>query len=225
MKRVCVTPWREAGYFLDGWDRATQPFDDRLIVYNGRESQKPDISGLANTRIIEPAGTDSAGFGYWCNRGLDQYIPWLDTNDEIWILNNDIEGVFNAPKILPRTLMGPTIISTGMVVNPVNRELATLRAEGLPDFTYLDGWAIGANVATWVALEDKYDNVVPDYPGYYWEDPTMGLRAASMGFILTTADLGLKHLGGRTTRFRPTIGKEFCANRERFIQEVRETFA
>lgn len=104
--------------------------------------------------------------------------------------------------------------------------------------TYLEGWCIAATRATWERLTAEmngrleivggaFEAIGPwdsfNYPGPYWEDNDLCLRALQEGIALIQTTWPIRHLGGRTAG--PLIGHaaSFERNRETFSARVRAT--
>jgi len=219
MKRFLVTPWNGAEWCLTGWDRATEgSFSMRMVVWNGPHEPFEFPEDVHVVRVPESI----TGFGAITSYGIEEFTHWSNDGDEIWVLNNDIEGSFLPEAIPPGCMYGPQFVSTGQVVNPKTRARAGMAKEGLPDICYLDGWAVGAHVETWAKFQETFGSAMPIMKGYYWEDPALALYCNHHGILQCSYPTGLKHLGGRTTALRPEIGEEFEVNRKAFASMLAE---
>lgn len=103
---------------------------------------------------------------------------------------------------------------------------------------YLEGWCLGATRATWERIAAPlvqrmyYGTFDPEacgpwdaaaYPGPYWEDNDLCLRAAQAGVSLVQTGWGnyLQHKGGRTAGAIVRHGESFERNRATFAARVR----
>lgn len=91
---------------------------------------------------------------------------------------------------------------------------------------YLEGWCIGATKKTWEQLtgwdiDGPWDD--ESYPGPYWEDNDLCLRAWQAGLDVVQTGWGnyLTHKGGRTTGNLIKHGDSFERNRATFAARVR----
>jgi glycosyltransferase involved in cell wall biosynthesis len=99
---------------------------------------------------------------------------------------------------------------------------------------YLEGWCIAATQATWRKLcrlrEPNPDVLIPtedgpwdalSYPGPYWEDNDLCLRAmlANCSFVHTA--WSIQHKGGQTAGAIIKHGATFERNRATFVDRVR----
>ncbi|HEX6293365.1 MAG TPA: CmcI family methyltransferase [Herpetosiphonaceae bacterium] len=96
---------------------------------------------------------------------------------------------------------------------------------------YLSGWCIAATRATWEQLIDEWNErderhaiVGPwdaiYYPGPYWEDNDLCLRALQAGISLVQTAWPIQHKGGRTAGALSRWAESFEANRRTFGDRV-----
>ncbi len=101
---------------------------------------------------------------------------------------------------------------------------------------YVEGWCIAATRATWEKLQQRYD-LFPGpgyqaeyavvgpwdeavYPGPYWEDNDLCLRALQAGLSLVQTAWPIAHKGGRTAGPIAAHGASYEANRRTFTERV-----
>ena len=99
---------------------------------------------------------------------------------------------------------------------------------------YLEGWCIAATRGVWEKVSVFYDETgfVPwddwAYPGPYWEDNDLCLRAIQAGIPLTQTrwaqDRMLAHKGGQTAGPVLRHGASFAANERTFTERVLQAF-
>lgn len=88
---------------------------------------------------------------------------------------------------------------------------------------YLEGWCVAATKRTWRKLVDA-PNVGPwdamGYPGPYWEDNDLCLRALQRQINLVQTNWPIIHLGGRSTGILGRWAASFEQNRQTFAQRA-----
>jgi hypothetical protein len=148
------------------------------------------------------------------------------TGDIVLFLNSDIA----APPGWLNALMAD--VKDGALYGPsVQSQLVAGRH--LP---YIEGWCIAATRKTWEALimawnceyrmgygEDAYPYEVWDqeaYPGPYWEDNDLCLRALQADIALVQTGWPVQHKGGRTAGPIMAHGASFAANERTFTERV-----
>lgn len=99
---------------------------------------------------------------------------------------------------------------------------------------YLEGWCVAGTRATWerVIAPAKYRRPLPrgpwdadHYPGPYWEDNDLCLRALQADIQLIQTAWPIQHKGGRTAGPILRHGDSFERNRATFAARVREVWA
>lgn len=87
---------------------------------------------------------------------------------------------------------------------------------------YLSGWCIAATRATWEQLIPAWSGPWDDeaFPGPYWEDNDLCLRALQAGLSLVQTAWPIQHKGGRTAGPLTRWAASFEVNRRTFGERV-----
>jgi hypothetical protein len=92
---------------------------------------------------------------------------------------------------------------------------------------YLEGWCVAATRATWNNLLVDRGSGLKDgpwdaaaYPGPYWEDNDLCLRALEAGVGLVQTAWPIQHKGGRTAGSLARWAESFAANERTFTERV-----
>lgn len=140
------------------------------------------------------------------------------TGDIVVFLNSDV-----APTG-PWLQMVAADVKDGALYGPsLNQQLVAGR--WLP---YLEGWCLAATRATWDELAivtygapGPWDATA--YPGPYWEDNDLCLRALQAGVALVQTAWPIQHKGGRTAGPIMRHARSFAANERTFTDRVLAT--
>ena len=207
-----VTPFMNGLDLLPDYEAAT--LGARLVLIdNGSDAETADaLQSLPPERGIVIRNESNLGFAAANNQGYAQA-----DGDIIVFLNSDIAGdpawlKLVADDVKDGALYGPS----------VNQQL--VYGMWLP---YIEGWCIAATRATWDRLayyEEGYRRGPWDaaaYPGPYWEDNDLCLRALQLDIALIQTHWPVQHKGGRTAGALVKHGATFEANRATFTQRVQ----
>lgn len=137
------------------------------------------------------------------------------TGDIVVFLNSDVAG--NAAQFLRAVAAD---VRDGALYGP-SLQAQLIAGRHLP---YVEGWCIGAMKATWEALctpqapcaldRGPWDSA--SYPGPYWEDNDLCLRALALDVALIQTTWTIQHKGGRTAGPIMAHGASFAKNEQTF---------
>lgn len=209
-----VTPF--SGNTLDllpDYEHATQGAE-LVIVDNGSgEETQQALQTLPSERGKVLRNETNIGFAAANNQGYA-----VAQGDIIIFLNSDIAGdpswlTMVADDVRDGALYGPSL----------NAQLV----HGLR-VPYLEGWCIAATKKTWERLlvpalyaseYGPWDALL--YPGPYWEDNDLCLRALQQDIPLIQTAWPIQHKGGRTAGAIVKHGATYEANRATFVERVK----
>jgi glycosyltransferase involved in cell wall biosynthesis len=213
MKISIITTWMNgAADLLPDFARATEGAEV-VIVDNG--SQETDAAALKAFCKAQGGvyirNEHNAGFAAANNQGYA-----AATGDVIVFLNSDIAGE-------PAWLWGVAAdVKDGALYGPALQQ-QLVHGDLWP---YLEGWCVAATRATWERVWASCDTVdsgpwdAAAYPGPYWEDNDLCLRATEAGVSLVQTAWPVQHKGGRTAGPLLRHGESFEANRATFARRV-----
>lgn len=193
-----------------------------IVIDNGSDG----TTRQAITEYLQPAhyirNDTNLGFAAANNQGYARA-----TGDVIIFLNSDVAG---SPAWLSAAAAD---IRDGALYGP---SLAHQLVYGMW-LPYLEGWCVGATRRTWEKLRlwgtspgKTYPTYQMDgpwdaesYPGPYWEDNDLCLRAMQAGVSLVHTGWGnyLQHKGGRSAGPIERHGESFERNRATFAARAR----
>ena len=152
------------------------------------------------------------------------------TGDMVVFLNSDVAGQAGAflraiaADVRDGALYGPSL------------QAQLVAGRHIP---YIEGWCIAATKATWEQLRMTYDGRDADlidryiaaaswlgpwdalaYPGPYWEDDDLCLRALALDIALIQTTWPIQHKGGRTAGPVMVHGASFAANERTFTDRA-----
>ncbi len=147
------------------------------------------------------------------------------TGDIVMFLNSDVIGAPGWLGVVKHD------VKAGALYGP-SLQQQLIAGRWLP---YLEGWCVVATHETWLLLADNIEgNQVPcvwdacAYPGPYWEDNDLCLRAIQAGIPLVQTrwaqDRMLAHKGGQTAGPILRHGASFAANERTFTGRVLRAF-
>ena len=155
--------------------------------------------------------TENAGFAGGNNIGYHAIFGEAQPSDVVVFLNSDValpeQGDFIASvahDVKHGALYGPSL------------QAQLVAGRFLP---YLEGWCIAATVQTWEQIAYDYQLGPWDadgFPGPYWEDNDLCLRALSAGVSLVQTNWPIVHLGGRSAGSLSKWAASFERNRAMF---------
>jgi GT2 family glycosyltransferase len=202
-----ITPWRDHPELIPDYARAVDGAQV-VVVDNG---SRPDNARALRSMVDSLHGTylrndENEGFSRANNQGMRHA-----TGDILVFLNDDVvaSGDFLgavARDVGENALVGPTVahqLVYGLWVG------------------YLEGWCVAARREAWASL-GGWD--AEAYPGYYWEDCDLSLRAEQMGMVRVQADWPIQHKGGQTIGAVWRWGDVFERNRATFAARVRPVY-
>lgn len=215
-KVTFVTPWHGPTHDL---------LPDYAAAVNGAEvvivdNATPEPTAQALRAASEANGwtlvrnESNAGFAAGNNQGFARA-----TGDVIVFLNSDV----SAPPEFLRAIVND--VQDGALYGPsLGQQLVA--GSWLP---YLEGWCIAATRATWDAftpLVDRHGGAGPwdaaAFPGPYWEDNDLCLRALQAGVRLVAAPWPIHHKGGRSAGPLTRHAHTFERNRATFGMRALE---
>lgn len=218
MSLSVVTCWRGGVSDLLADYAAATDGAEIITVDNG--SDPADAEALK--AFTAPRGTyirndENAGFAAGNNQGYA-----AATGDVIVFLNSDIAGDpvwlrAVAADVRDGALYGPSL------------QQQLVAGLALP---YLEGWCLAATRATWerlfsetacpasrmVSFLGPWDSDA--YPGPYWEDNDLCLRALDAGIALVQTQWPIQHKGGRTAGSLARWAESFAANERTYTERV-----
>ena len=202
-----ITPW--AGHTLDLIPDYAAAVGACEVVTVDNASDPETAQALAGCGGVYIRNESNAGFAGGNNQGYAQA-----TGDIIIFLNSDVAPTGDwlamvAANVKDGALYGPAL----------GQQLVAGR--WLP---YIEGWCVAATAATWGRLEcSQWRNDMPrgpwdakDYPGPYWEDNDLCLRALECGISLIQTAWPIAHKGGRTAGPLLRHAESFERNRATF---------
>lgn len=226
-----ITPFLNGVDLLPDYIAATLGAE-LILVDNGSDQETTEsLATLPPDRGVVIRNETNLGFAAANNQGFARA-----SGDIIVFLNSDIAGdpswlSLVADDVKDGALYGPSL---GMQL------VYGLR---LP---YIEGWCVAGTKKTWERLlrqqyadhEETPDVYLPDalyhngilmhgpwdalsYPGPYWEDNDLCLRALSLDIALTQTAWPIQHKGGRTAGALIKHGKTFEQNRATFAARVK----
>ena len=211
-----ITPWLNGLHLLPDYARAVEGANQVIIVDNGSEPVTAQgLREYANASGATVIRNDTnLGFAFANNQGYA-----AATGEIVIFLNSDV--AIEAPwldlvrrDVQPGALSGPSL----------QRQL--VYGMWLP---YVEGWCIAGRRAAWEALnywptplafnDGPWDAAA--YPGPYWEDNDLCLRALESGLNLAQTAWPVRHKGGQSAGALVNHGATFEANRATFKQRAR----
>jgi predicted O-methyltransferase YrrM len=199
-----VTPWLGHPELIADYERAVVGAEV-ITVDNGNEP----LAAKALQAMTERLGgtylrnETNAGFAAANNQGLLRA-----TGEIVVFLNSDISAPSGWLRevdrdVGPEGLFGPS--------------LAHQVAYGIA-WPYLGGWCVAGTRKTWDRL-GGWD--AEAYPGPYWEDTDLSLRALEAGFGITLTNWPVQHKGGVTIGSPVHYGDSFEHNRSVFVARAK----
>lgn len=220
-----VTPFRNGLDLLPDYEHATQS-TELILIDNGSDQPTAEaLAALPPERGMVIRNETNAGFAAANNQGYAQA-----SGDVIIFLNSDIAG---DPTWLAHVADD---VQDGALYGPA---LAVQLVYGLR-LPYLEGWCIAATKKTWERLCPSDDTLLGwpidsvgvrlplgpwdanAYPGPYWEDNDLCLRALQADISLIQTAWPIQHKGGRTAGALFKHGATFEQNRATFVQRVAQ---
>lgn len=214
-----ITPFKNGIDLLPDYIAATLGAE-LILIDNGSDQETADaLRELPPDRGVLIRNEQNMGFAAANNQGYA-----AATGDIIIFLNSDIAGDpawlgLVADDVQDGALYGPSVAQQlvyGMWV------------------PYVEGWCIAATRLTWQRLYGDWKMVnapyneqhagpwdAESYPGPYWEDNDLSLRALEQGISLVQTAWPVQHKGGRTAGAIVKHGATFEANRATFVARVR----
>lgn len=209
-----VTPFLNGLDLLTDYDAATQGAEV-IIVDNGSDKETRDaLQTLPKERGRVIRNETNLGFAAANNQGYA-----AASGDIIVFLNSDIAAdpawlKLVADDVKDGALYGPSLAQQ------------LVAGRWLP---YIEGWCIAATRGTWDKLILWSDNDGPwdaySYPGPYWEDNDLCLRAMQAGIALIQTTWPMQHKGGRTAGPIQKNAESLEANRLTFSRRAMSAFA
>ena len=207
-----VTPFLNGLDLLSEYEQATIGAE-LILIDNGSDPATADaLASLPPERGKVIRNETNIGFAAANNQGYAHA-----TGDVIIFLNSDVAGdpswlKLAADDVKDGALYGPSL----------NRQL--VYGLWLP---YIEGWCIAATRKTWdkLCLSGELDFEGPwdalAYPGPYWEDNDLCLRALEQDIALTQTQWPIQHKGGRSAGPLVKHGDTFERNRATFAARVK----
>lgn len=200
--------------FLNGLDlladyETTTLGAELILIDNGSDAATADaLASLPPERGKVIRNETNIGFAAANNQGYA-----AASGDVIIFLNSDIAGdpvwlKYVADDVKDGALYGPSL----------QRQL--VYGMWLP---YIEGWCIAATRKTWGRLCTKTEGPWDAYcyPGPYWEDNDLCLRALNLNIALTQTQWPIQHKGGRSAGPLVAHGDTFERNRATFASRVK----
>lgn len=222
-----VTPWAgNTGIsLLPDYIAATLGAELILVDNGSDEETRGALAELPEDRGTLIRNETNLGFAAANNQGYARA-----TGDIIIFLNSDITGDPSWLSLVADDVKDGAIYGPSMGVQLVY---------GLR-MPYIEGWCIAATRGTWERLRQwsagdpvNHQDIViatpwmhtgpwdaATYPGPYWEDNDLCLRALSLDIALIHTAWPIQHKGGRTAGALVSHGATFEANRAMFAARV-----
>jgi GT2 family glycosyltransferase len=192
MSVYVITPWYGDTYHLiEAYAKAVA---GATVVAVDNATPEATAEALSTTPWRVLRLVENAGFAGGNNIGYNAIFDEAQPSDVIVFLNSDValpeQGDFVASvahDVKHGALYGPSL------------QAQLVAGRFVP---YLEGWCVAATVQTWehIAYADQlgpWD--AKGYPGPYWEDNDLCLRALNAGVSLIQTNWPIVHLGGRST--------------------------
>ena len=224
MKISIITPWHgETGALLGDYYQTVQGSAQVISVDNACPAATATALSEMTAHLCGEyiRNNENKGFAAANNQGYA-----LATGDIIVFLNSDV-----APA-------GPWLAQVAKDVRDGALYGPSLQAQLVAGrhIPYLEGWCIAATRATWERLPTfdvrklhKGEHPPPiergpwdacSYPGPYWEDNDLCLRALQAGIALIQTAWPIQHKGGQTAGPVIKHAESFAKNEHTFTQRV-----
>lgn len=210
MKLSVITPWFSETHELIPDYAAAVAGAEVIAVDNGTPTATRDALAAAakDHGWFLLRNEHNAGFAAGNNQGYK-----AATGEIVVFLNSDVA----APPQLLQAIAAE--VRDGALYGPsMGAQLVAGRWT-----PYLEGWCLAATRATWERLGGPWD--ADAYPGPYWEDNDLCLRAAQAGVALVQTQWPIQHKGGRSAGPLARWGSSFEANRAMFAARALLAFA
>src|SRR5258707_506346 len=217
MRVSVVTPFFNGLDLLPDYIAATLGAELILIDNGSDEETARALQDLPPDRGRFIRNATNLGFAAANNQGYA-----AATGDIIIFLNSDIAGDPSWLKLVADD------VKDGALYGP-SLQQQLVYGLWLP---YIEGWCIAATAYTWAKMgmylfhqneafqegDGPWDAI--SYPGPYWEDNDLCLRALEQGISLTQTAWPIQHKGGRTAGALVTHGATFEQKRATFAGGV-----
>ena len=208
-----VTPFLNGFDLLPDYDQATLGAQ-LVVVDNGSDDATAEaLRSLPPERGMVIHNETNLGFAAANNQGYAKA-----TGDIVVFLNSDIAGDPAWLKLVADD------VKDGALYGP---SLGVQLVYGIR-VPYIEGWCIAATRKTWdrLCIERRRTLMigpwdVDSYPGPYWEDNDLCLRAMQAGISLNAVTWTIQHKGGRSAGPLVTHGDTFERNRATFTRRVK----
>jgi GT2 family glycosyltransferase len=206
-----VTPFLNGLDLLADYEAATLGAELVLIDNGSDEATRDALATLPAERGRVIRNETNTGFAAANNQGYAQA-----TGDIIIFLNSDIAGDPSWLKLVADDVKDGALYGPSLNVQLVYG----LRVP------YIEGWCIAATRATWERVEISATGIYRGpwdkdaYPGPYWEDNDLCLRALELDISLTQTQWPIQHKGGRSAGPLVKHGDTFERNRATFAARV-----
>lgn len=212
-----ITPWKNGIDLLPDYAAAVQGCEV-VTVDNGSDTET--AQALAQAGGIYIRNEQNVGFAAANNQGYARA-----SGDIIIFLNSDV-----APAG-PWLAMVEANVKDGALYGPSMAQ-QLIAGRWLP---YLEGWCIAATRGTWEKVGVWFENAgftpqgtapmlypwdAAAYPGPYWEDNDLCLRALLAGISLVQTAWPIQHKGGRTAGNLVNHAESIERNRATFASRV-----
>jgi glycosyltransferase involved in cell wall biosynthesis len=217
-----VTPFLNGLDLLADYEAATLGAELVLIDNGSDEPTREALSTLPPERGRVIRNETNTGFAAANNQGYAQA-----TGDIIIFLNSDIAGDPAWLKLVADDVQDGALYGPSLNVQLVYG----LRVP------YIEGWCIAATRKTWEALSLQSDKLPPwdaqisggpwdsaCYPGPYWEDNDLCMRALELDISLIQTQWPIQHKGGRSAGPLVKHGDTFERNRATFAARVGQAW-
>lgn len=177
-----------AGHTADLIPDLVQATQGAELVIVDNASSPETAQALRDVTTVYIRNEENVGFAAGNNQGYARAA-----GDIIVFLNSDVAGDARflravAADVKPGALYGPSM------------QQQLVAGRWLP---YIEGWCIAATRETWdklvlpvVGVMGPWDHI--SYPGPYWEDNDLCLRALAAGVMLIQTAWPIQHKGGKT---------------------------
>ena len=180
-----------------------------VLIDNGSDAPTAEaLRSLPPERGVVIRNEKNIGFAAANNQGYAK-----STGDIVVFLNSDIAGdpswlKLVADDVRDGALYGPSI------------GVQLVYGIRVP---YIEGWCIAATRRTWERLSTKTEGPwdAYSYPGPYWEDNDLCLRALQDGISLNAVQWPIQHKGGRSAGPLVRHGDTIERNRATFAERVK----
>jgi GT2 family glycosyltransferase len=201
-----ISPWIDHPELIADYEAAVRGADQVIVVDNG---SGPEAAAAIRAMVERFGGVylrnaTNRGFSAANNQGLA-----AAAGDIVVCLNNDVRASNGWLERVQADVRDGALFGCKKAIRRVD-------GQAIP---YLEGWCVAARREIWRTL-NGWDEA--HYPGIYWEDNDLSLRALMAGYDLVECDWPVEHLVNRTTAALPGAFEFVAHNQAMFEARARK---